>query len=343
MFRFFPLKRLLGLALVTLLWAVACSPQPTTTSSSPTSSADASSTASAQPLISGDNPWPGYSGQYVALAKDLFSQEGVKVQEVFFQSASDEITAFLAGKVDVGWFTSGDSIQMAAKDPSIKMIYLVDYSNGSDGILGRDIQSPKDMKGKTVGRENILFENVLLRAYLAKGGLTEKDIKLNDMTAADAATAFAAKRVDAAVSYEPWLTKAAKEGGGEVIFSTKDTNLIADVIVTRDKVIQSRKADLQAYIKAIDKAVKLVNAGDAEAIKITAQKMGVSPDDAKEQIAGVKIFDLDGNKSVGFNKDSKNSVIGNLELTAKAAYDLKITPQPLKVDSLYDDSLVKSL
>jgi NitT/TauT family transport system substrate-binding protein len=330
------LNRLIGFALATMLLVVACSSQPNSSSSS-------TSQASAQPITSGVNPWPGYSGHYVALSKGFFSQEGVKVQETFFQSATEEITAFLAGKLDVGWFTSGDAIQMAAKDPSIKMIYLVDYSNGSDGILGRDINSPKDMKGKTVARENILFENVLLRAYLQKGGLTENDVTLKDLTAADAATAFAAKQVDAAVSYEPWLTKAAQQGSGKVIFSTKDTNLIADVIATRDKVIQERKADLQAYIRAIDKAVKLVNSGDPEAIKITAQKMGVSPEEAKAQIEGVKIFDLKGNQDVGFNKDSPNNVMGNFELTSKAAYDFKITPQPLKVESLYDDSIVKSL
>ncbi|MDV2995633.1 MAG: hypothetical protein N4J56_005287 [Chroococcidiopsis sp. SAG 2025] len=210
----FPARRLIVLALVSLLWAVACSPQNSTTSSSSPSSP----APQPQVLISGINPWPGYSGHYVALQKDFFSQEGIKVQETFFQSATEGITAFLAGKVDVGWVTSGDAVQMISKDPSIRMFYVVDYSNGSDGILGHNINSPKDMKGKTVARENILFEKVLLRSYLEKGGLTEQDITTKDLTAADAAAAFTAKRVDAAVSYEPWLSKAAKESGGNYFY-----------------------------------------------------------------------------------------------------------------------------
>lgn len=336
----FPARRLIVLALVSLLWAVACSPQTQTTSSSPSSPSPAST--SPQVLISGINPWPGYSGHYVALQKDFFGQEGIKVQETFFQSASETITAFLAGKVDIGWTTSGDAVQMISKDPSIRMFFVVDYSDGSDGILGRNIKSPKDMKGKTVARENILFENILLRSYLEKGGLSEKDVVLKDLTAADAASAFAAKRVDAAVSYEPWLTKAAQQGGGEIIFTTKGTNLIADVLVVRQKLIESRRADLQAYLRAIDKGVKLVNSGDEEAIKIVAQKLGVSPEEAKEQIAGVKIFDLDGNKSIAFNLNHPNNAMKNFELTAKGAYDFKIVPKPLELKSLYDDSIVKS-
>ena len=226
---------------------------------------------------------------------------------------------------------------------SIKIIYLVDYSNGSDGILGRGIKSPQDAKGKTVGRENILFERVLLQAYLQKAGLTEKDVAIKDLVAADAAAAFAAKKVDIAVSYEPYLGKAAKQGEGEVIFSTKGTNLIADVVVAHDRLIQSRKSDLQAYFRAVDKAVDLLNAGEAEALKISGSKLGITGEEVKEQLLGAKLFDLEGNKSMAFNKNNPNSLIGNLELTAKAAYDFKIVSQPLKVETFYDDSIVQSM
>nr|WP_277882819.1 ABC transporter substrate-binding protein [Leptolyngbya sp. FACHB-671] len=104
----------------------------------------------------------------------------------------------------------------------------------------------------------------MLRAYLQQGGLTEKDVVLRNMTAADAATAFASKQVDAAVSYGPWLANAAEVGGGEIIFSSKDTNLIADVLITRQAVIEQRAADLQAYLRAIDQGVERVRSGDEE-------------------------------------------------------------------------------
>ncbi|OLP20369.1 thiamine biosynthesis protein [Leptolyngbya sp. 'hensonii'] len=326
--------RWIALAIVSLCLTIACSQQPTpntpTTGSSPQS----------QPIVSATNNWVGYSGHHVAVGKDFFSQEGLKVQDLYFQSASEQITAFLAGKIDMGWFTSGDAVQMVAKDPTIKIIYLVDYSNGGDGILGRNIKVPQDVKGKTVGRENILFERILLQAYLQKGGLTEQDVVIKDLAAADAAAAFTAKQVDVAVTYEPFLSQAVKQGGGEVIFSTKDTNLIADVVVVREKFLQERKADIKAYFRAVDKAVKLLNSGDAEALKISGTKLGVTGDEVKEQLTGVKLFDLEGNKSIGFNKSNPQSLIGNLELTAKGAYDFKIVPQPMKAESLYDDSVV---
>lgn len=329
------LFRLVCLAIVSLVLTIACTQSPNTTSSS-------SSPSQSQPIVSATNNWVGYSGHHVAVGKNFFAEQGLNVQDQFFQSASEEITAFLAGKIDLAWFTSGDAVQMAAKDPSIRMIYLVDYSNGSDGILGRGIQSPQDVKGKTVGRENILFEKILLAAYLDKAGLTEKDVVIKDLAAADAAAAFAAKQVDVAVTYEPYLSNAAKQGGGEVIFSTKDTNLIADVIVAKESFIQARKADIQAYFKAIDKAVDLLNANDTEALSIAGKKLGVAGDEVKQQLTGAKLFDLDSNKTIAFDKNNPNSLIGNLELTAQGAYEFKVVDKPLTVESLYNDSIVKA-
>lgn len=329
------LFRLVGLAIASLVLAIACSQQPNST-------APNASPPQSQPIVSATNNWVGYAGHHAAVGKNFFSDQGLQVRDQFFQSVSEEITAFLAGKVDVAWFTSGDAVQMVAKDPSIKIVYLVDYSNGSDGILGRGVKSPQDAKGKTIARENVLFEKILLQAYLQKAGLTESDVSIKDLAASDAAAAFAAKQVDMAVTYEPYLANAAKQGEGDVVFSSKDTNLIADVVVVRDRFIQSRKPDLQAYFRAVDKAVDLINADDPEALKIAGTKLGISGDEVKQQLTGAKLFDLDQNKTIAFDKKNPDSLIGNLELTAKGAYDFKIVSQPLKVDSLYDASIVQS-
>jgi NitT/TauT family transport system substrate-binding protein len=331
--------RWVSLTAIALFLTIACTQQPNT---KPTAEGSTPPAAASQELVSAAYNWVGYSGHFVAVKKGFFEEAGLKIKEQFFQTSSESITALLAGKVDIAWITSGDAIQTAAKDPSLKIVYLVDYSNGADGIIGRGIATAKDAKGKTIARENVLFEKVLLQAYLKQAGLTEADLKVKDMEAGPAATAFGAKQVDMAVTYEPFLTKSAKLGGGNIVFSTKDTNLIADVIVVRDKLIQTRKKDLLAYFKAVDKAVKLVKAGDPEALKISGEKMGVKAEEVKEQLTGVKLFDLEANKATAFTKSDPKSLVGNLELTAKAAETFKVVTQPIKVESLYDDSIVKA-
>jgi NitT/TauT family transport system substrate-binding protein len=319
---------LMGLAIASLFLTVACS---------------APNVPQATPLNSGTNNWVGLSAHHIAVGKGLFKEQNVPVKDFFYDSESEEQAAFIAKKLDIAWFTSGTAVQVAAQDPNAKIAYLIDYSNGGDGIIGRGIQSPEEVKGQTIAREDILFEKVLLRAYLNKGGLTEKDVTIKDMSAADAATAFAEKQVDIAVSYEPYLRKAAKQGGGEVIFSTINTNLIADVVMVHDNVLQSRKADLQAYFKAVDKAVKLAILEDPAALKFAGDKLGVTGEAVREQLSLVRLFDIQGNKTVGFNKNNPNNLMGNLELNAKAAYDFKMIAKPLTVDKIIDDSIINGL
>lgn len=323
-----PFVRLFILAIVALFLAFACSKPP-----------------EAKPLISGTNNWLGYSGHHVAVGKNFFAEEGVQVKDLFFNSVSDEIKEFLDGKLDLGWCTSGDAIQMMEKDPSIKIFYLVDYSNGGDGIIGRNIKSPKDAKGKVISRENILFHRVLLRAYLEKAALSEKDVTIKNLSAQESAEAFARKEVDIAATYEPYMRKAAKQGGGEIIFSTKGTNLVADVIVLREPLLKSHQKELQAYLRAVDKAVKLLNKRDPEALKITGEKLGASAEEIKAQLEDVLLFDVEGNKSVGFNRSNPLNVVGNLDLTARAGLEFKFLSKPLylNVENLYNDSIVQSL
>ncbi|MBD1845782.1 ABC transporter substrate-binding protein [Cyanobacteria bacterium FACHB-63] len=310
---------------IALFWTVACSTQES------------------QPLAVSTNPWSGYSGHHVALKQQFYQEAGLQIQDLLFQSNTEQIDAFLAGKTDLAWMTAGDVIQMIEKSPDLRIIFLCDYSNGADGILGRGIKTAADLKGKTLAREDVLFEKVFLRAFLEKSGLTEKDIKIKDMPAPAAATAFSTQRVDAAVTYEPFLSKALKEGGGEIIFSSKGTNLIADVLVTHKDLIANRREDLLKFLKAADKGIRLLKTRNEEAVLVASNRLGIRPEELREQLKGITLFDIEDNKTIAFNSNHANNAIKSFELVAKAAYDFKVVSQPLDVQSLYDDSLVKGL
>jgi NitT/TauT family transport system substrate-binding protein len=322
-------KFFVAVVLAIALWVVACSPK--------------SPSSESQPLTVITGVWPGFAGDYVALEKGFYQDEGLDVKETTIPELSAAVTAFLAGQGEIFWSTTPDAIQISAEDPSVRVFFLVDYSNGGDGILGRNINSPEDLKGKTVAREDIVFSHILLRAYLKSVGLTEADVVPTNITMDEAAAAFTAKRVDLAVSTAPWMVTAAEQSDGEIIFSTKDTNLIADVLITRQSVLDTRKAELQAYLRAVDRGVKLVNAKDPDALKIVADKIGVELDDIQNQLALVKLFDIEGNKTVGFNPNDPNNLLKSLEFTAQVAYDTKAIAERPDVNAIHDESIVNSL
>lgn len=286
--------------------------------------------------------WPGFAGHYVAMGKKLFEAEGVQVAETFFADGTTATTAFLAKKIDLSWGTTSDALQNADKVAGVKIIKLVDYSNGADGILGRGITRPADLKGKAVARENLLFSNILLEAYLKKAGLTLADVDLVDASAATSASAFVGKQVDVAVTYEPYLSQSAKSSGEPIIFSSKGTNLIADVITSFDEVIAVKREAILGYLRAVDKAIQLVKADDAEALGIVAERLGVSVAETKQQLTGLKLFDIAGNRTA-FDASNPLSLVSNLEMTAQLAQQMKLVSKAPVIAQLYDDSLIKSL
>jgi NitT/TauT family transport system substrate-binding protein len=89
--------------------------------------------------------------------------------------------------------------------------------------------------------------------------------------------------------------------------------------------------------------VRLVKAGDAEALTLSAGKLNVSKEETQEQLKGIKIFDLNENKTMALNASNPLNVFKNLELTLQTAIDMKLIEKPLPIEALYDDSLVKAL
>ena len=317
------------LFLLSVSLVIACTPQQQSASSSKT-------------VTVGISPWPGFGGHYVAMAKDLFKEQGITVKEVPFASVSDSDTAFLAGKVDINWTGLPSAVPQFSRDPSIQVILQSDYSNGADGIIGRGIKSAADIKGQTVARENILFEELLLRQYLEKMGLKREDVTTVDLSAADSAAAFIAGKVNIAVTYEPWMTKAAKDGKGEVIFSSKGTNVIPAGVTARKDFVEKNKETVVAYFKAIDQAVKLIQTNPTAVAEPIAKRLSIKAAEVLDQIGGVKLYTLQDNKTITFNRSDPMNLFDSLDFASKTATKIKLIPSTVDINTVMTDGVVKA-
>src|SRR5207248_702693 len=101
-----------------------------------------------------------------------------------------------------------------------------DFSYGGDGIIAtKNIKSIADLKGKRVACPEGLPSHFFLLHLLKQNNLGPKDIELVPADdGGQAATMFASGRVDAAVTWDPWISQADKktEGKGHVLITTRD-------------------------------------------------------------------------------------------------------------------------
>jgi NitT/TauT family transport system substrate-binding protein len=261
----------------------------------------AAALAESKPFRVGYTLWIGFAPAFIAESEGIFKKHGLDVELVAFPGPGDLLPPLISGSLE-GALSTLDSIILlhGNGDTSVRAVFQIDASAGADGIVARrDIQSVADLKGKKVAATVGQCNHLMLLFALEKAGLQEGDISLVNMNADDAGAAFVAGSLDAAVTWEPWLSKAVREAGGKLIFTSRDTpNLIADVFAVAARTMQERPADVRAFIEALDEATRYLRAEPDKSAAIVARKLEVSSADIKGMLKGVAVYGLADNRTI---------------------------------------------
>ncbi len=249
----------------------------------------------------GMSTWLGYAPLYLAKEKGFFQKRGVDVDIVVIESPADRRAAFAADRIQ-GFATTVDTHVMtaAAENPiPVKQVLALDDSHGGDGMVAKkEIATVKDLKGKTVAAQLGAGASYFWLNYvLAQNGLKLSDIQAVDMKAGDAGAAFVAGKVDAAVTWEPWLSRAKGTPFGKVLISSDQTpGIIVDSLAFKPDFLKRRGDDVKKIVSAWFEAVQYAkdNPKDADAImaKFTNQK----PEEFTAEKGGVVFYGEKENK-----------------------------------------------
>jgi NitT/TauT family transport system substrate-binding protein len=170
---------------------------------------------------------------FIALAKGYFTQEGLEVELVRFDSAANMIAPLGTGELEAGAGAPTAGLFNAVRR-GIDVQFVAEESTSTPGygvisVLVRKalvdsgrVKTFKDFKGLTfaeVGQGTAAF--VTMSAALERGGLTFRDVRETFLSYPDQVIAFANGSIDAATTIEPFATKALQTGVA-VKFSSSD-------------------------------------------------------------------------------------------------------------------------
>jgi len=274
----------------------------------------AGAAAAAEPLKVGYSDWPGFTAWEIAKEKGLFKKHGVDVNLVWFPVYTDSLTALNTGQLDCNLQTWNDAMAPLAEGIPLKAVVLLDNSFGNDALVAKPgIETAKDLKGKTVATELGTCDHFLMLKALDSAGLTEKDVTYKNLTVPDAAAAFIAGKVDAAVIWQPWVSQIQREGQGKVIYSSADIpGLIPDIALCRTSVVESRPEDIQKLVAVWFDVIDYLQKHHDEAVAIMAKVVEQPPDAYKAFMPGTKFFDLQMNlKSFDKRPNDNSSLAGS--------------------------------
>lgn len=291
------------------------------------------------------------NGGLTTTADSINARNGIRVRYVVMNDASVSSAALISGEIQGAGYTINRYAFLQSKfdeaNLEVIMPYITNYSNGADGIIARaDIKSVSDLVGKKIAVPRYSEAQTLVEWLIKNSSLSSEEIdgiKKNMVyceTADDAAEAFFAGRVDAAATWEPYLTQAASSTKSRILFDTSmGTNLILDGLVFRTDFLNENE---EFITKLIDGALEanVMYLREFESIKVMPMFELMDSDEIKEMCSNASVANWADNKNILgttasiMYKDMANIWISIGEKAVPEKAESAFTTK--YIDSLYD-------
>lgn len=191
-------------------------------------------------------------------ADELAEKTGAHVELVKYGSWNELMDALNSGRVDGASVLIELAMKSKEQGVGIKAVAL-GHKDGNVIISSNDIDSAKDLKGKTIAiphRQS--SHNILLNDALATAGLTIDDINVTELAPTEMPSALAGGQIDGYCVAEPFGAKAVSLGAGKVLFTSEELwedSLCCGLVLT-DKFIEERGNDAKTFVESYKQAGK---------------------------------------------------------------------------------------
>lgn len=216
-----------------------------------------------------------HSFLYIAEEKGYFEEEGIELDIQFPANPTDPINLAAAGKVTMGITYQPDVIiAKTEQDIGVKSVGALVRSplNHVAFLEESDIESPKDLEGKTVGFTGIPLNEAMLQTMMEADGADFSKTKMVDV-GFELNSSIISKKADAAIgvyiNHEVPLLK--HEGYDPAYIDPTDYGVPSFyelVVVTSDDTWNKDQDNIEAFWRAAEKAFDDMEKDPEEALAI---------------------------------------------------------------------------
>lgn len=199
----------------------------------------------------------------------IFDKLGVNVNINIINDAEASSNALIKGDLNAAGYTINrtaflsDKFQEAGLD--VVMPVLTNYSDGGDGIIAlNEFNSIESLVNAKIGVPKFSEAQSLVIWFVNKSDLPDADKQkiIDNLVLMDDAEqtgqAFFAGKLDAAATWEPFLSNAEESTNSHTLFSTASSSkLIVDGILFRNDFVQANPETISAFIDGIFQAEEM--------------------------------------------------------------------------------------
>lgn len=220
----------------------------------------------------------------------IYDELGLKVNISVINDATTSSNALIKGSLDGAGYTVNRYAflynKFSENNVGTKMGFITNSSTGGDGIISKSsVKSIEDLKGKTIGMPRYSESQALTIWLLNNSSLSKEDVNsilenaVYFETPDDCAKAFFSGKLDAAATWEPYLTQAKTSTDSKLLFSTESaSNLILSGVVFREDFAENNKDTVSKLLEGALKAESLYKT-DTTAIKNSFPMFSLMSDD----------------------------------------------------------------
>ena len=292
------------------------------------------------PLRIGANLWTGYETLF--LARDLGELEGKPIQLFDFPSGTEEVRAYRNNEIDGAGLSIDQVITLADTQGDIRIIAIMDYSNGGDVILARPgLTRMRDLKGKRIGVEATALGAFFLGRALELNDMTPQDVKAVSLELVDHEAAYKAGRVDAVVTFGPARINLLQAGAIPLFDSAMIPGEIVDTLAASTQAIADNAENLQALVAARFKALDYFQMNPADAARRMARRTQVKPQEMLAAFRLLKQTSLEENVALLTQRDP--TLVTSMTNLIRVMHDSGLIKEKMDPASLLDAQFVERI
>jgi len=282
-------------------------------------------------------PAPLFAPIFVAKQKhwieDEAAKQGITVKWSSFLAGPPENESFIAGQQDIG--VIGDTPAIVARSAGLKtrIIGIAAFGPKTLALVAQQDSSIKtvaDLKGKKVAVTKGSYAHHLLYILLKNAGLTVNDIKLIHLAPADLVASFQHKDVDAAVTWEPFLSKV-EEAGGRLIADGTGIKKGELVIFAVDDFAKKNPELVKTLLQIYQRGAEFIKANPDEAAKLIASDVKLEPDQVRAVL-----------KNLDFSSAIRKEDVEELKKTEEFLRENNLLTEKVDIDAFIDTTYIKA-
>ncbi len=282
--------------------------------------------------------WPGYEPLFIARSLGLLSENEVHLVE--FPSAADSMVSFKNGLVDSITVTLDEVLRLVAEGHDLRIVLLMDYSNGADAILARPgIENIAALKGRKVGIETNNLGAFILSRALEIHGVAAGEITNVSLRADRLEDQFNKGALDAVVTYEPYRSRLLSRGARQIFDTTELPSEILDVMIVRADALEKYERTLRKLINSWFLAIQHLTQKPEDAASRVSVREQVTSAQFLESLKLLRFLDRQENiRMLAKGETSLLALVKKMTALMQASQLLQSTVQTAK---LFENSFLK--